>query len=522
MAIINSMENFKMEVHQDFVQKANELEPELLTWNIGPVGIVNLEKINNTWNVTGDSILVLERKELQKGDKICFDFGDHQVGYFSFALESAGSPPDAPAHIRIKFGEKPLEIGEETSTYEGSISSSWLQEEFMHIDVLPAEIRMPRRYAFRYVEIKVMDTSPKYRIKIKNPVVKAVSAVDIKQVTELHSKDEELRKLDQIGIKTLQDCMQKVFEDGPKRDRRLWIGDLRLQAQANYLTFKQNDLVKRCLYLFGGLIQNNGQVGACLFIDPKLQVDDTFLFDYALFFVSCLYDYYQETQDKETLMDLANTAFRQIENAWKEVDERGIVKDKDTWWCFIDWADGLNKQGAAQAILIYTLKQAMQIAEWLQDTEKQERFQQMLEKLTEASMKYLWDSDSGFFVSGSSRQRSWATQVWFVLAGILPEEENQKILHQLIEKGAEIGMVTPYMYHHFIEALFQSHMPKEAIEYMKYYWGGMIKDGADCFYELWNPKSPEESPYGSNMINSYCHAWSCTPTYFIRKYLQRM
>ena len=27
--------------------------------------------------------------------------------------------------------------------------------------------------------------------------------------------------------------MQDVFEDGPKRDRRLWLGDLRLEALAN-------------------------------------------------------------------------------------------------------------------------------------------------------------------------------------------------------------------------------------------------------------------------------------------------
>jgi hypothetical protein len=31
--------------------------------------------------------------------------------------------------------------------------------------------------------------------------------------------------------------MQEVFEDGPKRDRRLWLGDLRLQALVNDVTF---------------------------------------------------------------------------------------------------------------------------------------------------------------------------------------------------------------------------------------------------------------------------------------------
>ena len=29
---------------------------------------------------------------------------------------------------------------------------------------------------------------------------------------------------------------------------------------------------------------------------------------------------------------------------------------------------------------------------------------------------------------------------------------------------------------------------------------------------------PDFSPYGDRKINSMCHAWSCTPTYFIRKF----
>ena len=48
--------------------------------------------------------------------------------------------------------------------------------------------------------------------------------------------------------------------------------------------------------------------------------------------------------------------------------------------------------------------------------------------------------------------------------------------------------------------------------------GSMIRDGADTFWELYNPYNREESPYGSSMVNSYCHAWSCTPTYFLRKF----
>ena len=57
-----------------------------------------------------------------------------------------------------------------------------------------------------------------------------------------------------------------------------------------------------------------------------------------------------------------------------------------------------------------------------------------------------------------------------------------------------------------------------AKDYIRNIWGGMVKDGADTFYEIYVPDDPDFSPYGDRKINSMCHACSCTPTYFIRKY----
>ena len=79
-------------------------------------------------------------------------------------------------------------------------------------------------------------------------------------------------------------------------------------------------------------------------------------------------------------------------------------------------------------------------------------------------------------------------------------------------------MVTPYMHHFYVTALLKCGERKKAVEYIRIYWGGMIRCGADTFWELYDPENENESPYGDVRVNSYCHAWSCTPTYFIRKY----
>ena len=74
------------------------------------------------------------------------------------------------------------------------------------------------------------------------------------------------------------------------------------------------------------------------------------------------------------------------------------------------------------------------------------------------------------------------------------------------------------MHHYVMEAMMKLGMKDEAIAYMKSYWGEMVELGADTFWEAYDPQNPELSPYSDPIINSFCHAWSCSPSYFIRKY----
>ena len=61
-----------------------------------------------------------------------------------------------------------------------------------------------------------------------------------------------------------------------------------------------------------------------------------------------------------------------------------------------------------------------------------------------------------------------------ILAEAVSSEEGAEILDRLVELKPEKGMVSPYMNHHFVEALLMCGKKDQAMEYMKYYWGGMI------------------------------------------------
>ncbi len=523
---------FTFQINQDvrwkkdeaLLTKAQQHVPNLLKTKIEPVAIT--EVVEDPHGLNGYSAINSDKEikqladyTLKRDEAIILDLGDHYVGHFSLSIDSVGSPMDAPLYLQLKFAEVPAELATDSSAYDGWLSRSWIQEEFIHLDVLPARLELPRRYSCRYIELKVLDTSPKWQASFSDPLFIAESCVSLDQLPKPVIADEELASIYQVSVKTLFDCMQEVFEDGPKRDRRLWIGDLRLQALANYATFGDLALTKRCLYLFGGMTTSEGKIPANVFTAPQLTPDDTFLFDYSLFFAVILADFYQQTKDSVVLQDLYPVAKKQMELALTCVDEEGRLNLLEEWPVFIDWSNEFEKSTAGQAVLIYAMKRFNQLAEQVKDPQLS-HYQETTEKLIAFAKQQLFDEEQKQFIIETTGEINVASQVWMVLAEVFDQPMNREILETMIAHHFPItGIATPYMYHHVVEALFVAGLQEEAIQLMKNYWGKMIQLGADTFWEAFKPEEPDFSPYGSPIISSYCHAWSCTPAYLIEKYL---
>ena len=88
----------------------------------------------------------------------------------------------------------------------------------------------------------------------------------------------------------------------------------------------------------------------------------------------------------------------------------------------------------------------------------------------------------------------------------------------MLKRQDMVEPVTPFIYHYTLEALFKHNLISHAVQILKKYWGGMIKEGATTFWEVYKSDDYKFSPYDNYLLNSYCHSWSCTPAYFFRKY----
>lgn len=515
--------DIKFRHDENLLAKSENCRPKIHRTALKPTRLVELTHDSTKLNGVGvrDSereVARLGEYGLKRDDRIILDFGRHIVGKFSVEIAKTGSPQDAPLYMRIKFAEMPAELQAESSDYHGWLSRSWIQEEFIHLDELPAKLELPRRYSFRYVEIKIIDTSPKWQAVFTNPEAVSESSADYSKLHKPVINDDLLSRIYDAGVTTLAECMQDVFEDGPKRDRRLWLGDLRLQALANYATFGNIDLVKRCLYLFAGMTTEDGKISANVFTRPENIPDDTFLYEYSLFFVSTLYDLNNAHPDAGLVKELYPVCKRQVDLTLKMFDAEGRLITDENYPVFVDWSNDFSKDTAGQAETIYVLKQFIALAE-IAGESGIESYREVLAKMTRYSREKLYDPSRKLFAAGKGEYNI-ASQVWMVLAHVMTDDENREILRTMIRELFPVrGIATPYMYHCIVEALFEGGLKDEAVKLMKDYWGKMLELGADTFWEAFDPDKPDYSPYGSPIVNSYCHAWSCTPVYLISKYL---
>jgi hypothetical protein len=459
----------------------------------------------------------LEKRLSGKGDAFILDFEGHRTGYLSFDLVGEGRGVDAPVRLRLTFGEVPTDVAEPLYPYKGQLATGWLPDEVVNVDYLPQSVRIPRRHAFRYVKVEVIDTSATFQVRFRNVHATAVTSVS-SIPRPLASGDELLDRIDAVGLATLRDCMQTVFEDGPRRDQRLWVGDLRLQALAAYASFGGHALVKRCLYLFAAFPRpDDGLVGACVYEKPTPRYGGIHILDYAALFNAALFDYVHASGDTATGEDLWPVALRQIEILTQYVNPEGMFVDPKNLWLFIDWNLQLDHTAAVQGVLIYAFEQSLALAKLIHREHDIPHLASLVARMRTAARKRLYDSHQGVFVSGPTRQVSWASQAWLTIAKVpSTPDEAARALRQAVALPGSIRPTTPYLYHHFVEALLVANQHTQAAELVKAYWGGMITAGADTFWEVYDPEHPLSSPYGDIHINSYCHAWSCTPVYFLR------
>ena len=497
---------------KQWAAKAKELIPELKRWWMDPVAIVEPVKDPKAWQGVRMRNLAKPPKSYQRGDILYLDFGEHAIGHISLDISIDGHEYDSPAYFRILAAELPYEFEYKPEKWNHWLSMAWMQEEYVKFDKIPKGVELPRRYAFRYLAIEVLVApGPVVFNHVRLHAESSGGHVLPQPPAGLDALD---RHIFTVGARTLRNCMQTVLEDGPKRDRRLWLGDLRLEAMANAVTFRQPQVIERSLYLLAGAAGKDGICPSDVFEEPD-GTQGAQVFEYPFFFAKCLLEhitwYPRRRQIAEELYDFAAYQFQVVR---KYIDKNHLLLPPKDKWVVIDQNRTLDKTVAAHCTYLFGLEALIELSRKLRKPGV-ECLEAELAVMRKAAYDAWFDKKTGFFAAKPGAELSVASQVWAVLGKVVTGAEAKALMKRTLATKTLVQPAAPYLQHYVLEACALCGETSGLRKLIRSYWGEMVKVGADTFFEVFRPEDPFYSPYQMTWVNSACHAWSCTPVVYL-------
>ena len=327
--------------------------------------------------------------------------------------------------------------------------------------------------------------------------------------------DQQLNKIWQVAAYTLHLNTREFFIDGIKRDRWIWSGDAYQSYLMNYYLFFDSSEVARTLWALRGK-------------DPVTSHINTIM-DYSFYWFMGIYDYYLYTGDAGFIRQCYPRMVSLMDFILSRRNEHGWLEGLPGDWLFIDWADGLSKQGELsfeQLLFVRSLETMSICAGLAQDKESTSRYGQLASSLRARFFPEFWDAGRQAFVhsrvdgvQGGKINRY--SNMFGVLFGWFTPAQQQTVKERVLLNDSIQKITTPYMRFYELEALCalgdQAHVLKE----MKEYWGGMLELGATSFWEKYDPLEKgvqHYAMYGRPFGRSLCHAWGASPLYLLGKY----
>jgi hypothetical protein len=134
-----------------------------------------------------------------------------------------------------------------------------------------------------------------------------------------------------------------------------------------------------------------------------------------------------------------------------------------------------------------------------------------------AADKFLLDPATGTYGP------RWQTNAMAVLSGVAGPERYDAIWKNVLSQVGHTKygglIISPYYNYYVISAMAKMGHRKEALDWIRAYWGGMIDEGATSFWEAYDPSwykedfhSSLQSDNRSGYFVSLAHGWSSGPT----------
>lgn len=417
--------------------------------------------IRNVRALTGDGhggefTVTLPRARVSAHDapQIELDFGREVTGRIELRSDS-----NSPAEATVQYGESEAEAR---------------MQPYLGVDPVylpPHGTAYGPKSAFRYAIIRFTGGRSTRLRAIRLDGI----AYPVEYRGSFESSDPMLNRMWAIGAYTAHLCMQDGIWDAPKRDRNRWMGDLDVSGRTIADVFGDGFLMRDTLDRLIGPAPVGKHVNG--------------IPGYSAFWVTGETEYYLHTGSIKQLRSVRARLVQLLDYMEKDLNRQGLFSDLTHAWPFVDWSPGLNSYDAqtrmaTQFEYYAAFRDGAYLLRVLHDEHDARRMAAQAVALKAAARNHLLDARGTF-------GDLWQPNAYAVLSGVAGKDRYTAIWRDVLSHVGKPKyasyVITPYYNFYVVSAMAKMAHRRAALEWIRRYWGGMVREGATSFWEGYNP-----------------------------------
>ena len=415
---------------------------------------------------------------------LLLDFGRELAGEIQISSEAA-----APIHIILSYGESKGE----------ALNGPWQGPQDMQIN--PGQIGTGRQSAYRFAKVMFTGGPPVFQIRfIRCDMI----YYPVHYEGSFNCSDPLLTRIWYVGAYTAHLCMQRDIWDAPKRDRARWMGDLQVSGETINDVFGDHFLMEQTM---DSLRADAGS-------PPHSHIND--IPGYSCAWVVGMADFYKHNDDLAYIKRHREDLLQMMNFFKGELDNRGLFADKRGVWCFVDWSPGFDKASplalaATHFYMVKMLRNGAWLLDQIGDHADAQRCRAWADQAISSAQKYLLDKSTDTFGD------RWQENAMAIYSGSTTPSERNAIWDRVFSRLYPVNeQISPYYNYYDIMAMSETGHTHQALDFIRWYWGGMIHEGATTFWENYDPRWPKKHFHKfMGYSASLSHGWSSGPTSFL-------
>lgn len=362
--------------------------------------------------------------------------------------------------------------------------------------------------AFRYVELKIKTGSQPLTIDDIS-AIHATYPFDLRasfQVNGQADLDKKLKRMWDIGHRTLQACSHEHFMDCPYYEESQFEGDTRIEALISYSIYGDSSLGKQAIEQFAWSINDEG------FLSARYPTNSLYYIpNYSLYWIGMLFDYYMRYDDPDFIQEKLWVMRQVLGYFERNARPDGSIRPLD-YHQFVDWSfpkgegpTGPNGYSALSDLhMLMALQWAAELETGLGDAFFAGRYRQHAERLGQAIQKRYWKPEADLFADTPKGDKfSQFTNSLAILTGVAPAAEVDSIMARTLRR-ADLTQATLYGSFYVFEALAETGLADQYLSNLQVWEEVMALN-----VTTW-PETGARS-------RSECHGWGASPNYHLLK-----